>query len=374
MSWPERWLRLRDRCLASERFQNWAGRFALTAGVARGQARKLFDLCAGFVYSQILFASVELGLLEALRAGPLPSAALAEKLGLAPGRAQRLIDAALALELLQLRAGGQVGLGAVGAMLLGNPAVLAMIRHHRLLYADLADPVALLRDAQPATALRDYWAYSQHDASEQLAAAQTDDYSALMAASQPLIATQVLDAYPLRRHRSLLDVGGGLGEFALAAARHAPQLQCRVFDLPAVAARAQQRFEAAGMGDRVQAIGGNFLTEPLPHDADLISLVRVLHDHDDPAVLQLLRAARSALAPGGTLLIAEPMTGGADTRRVGDAYFGFYLLAMGQGHARSPARLAQLLAESGFGAARLCATRIPLQCQVLVAHGSVKYY
>lgn len=365
MSWPEHWLRLRDRWLASERFQSWAGRLVLTSGIARRHARTLFDLCAGFVYSQILLASVELGMLEALRAGPLTPAALCARLGLLPARGQRLIDAALALNLLQRRGCGQVGLGALGAMLLGNPAVLAMVRHHRLLYGDLADPVGLLRTAPAHTALRDYWAYARCDAPAQLDAAQTAGYSALMAASQPLIAAQVLDAYPLRRHRRLLDVGGGLGEFALAAARRAPQLRCRVFDLPAVAARAQARFEAAGMADRLQAIGGDFLADPLPRDADVICLVRVLHDHDDPAVRDLLCAVRTALAPGGTLLIAEPMTDGA-TQRVGDAYFGFYLLAMGQGHARSRSQFATLLAQTGFRAPRLRPTRIPLQCQVLV--------
>ena len=366
MSWLERWLRLRDRCLANEGFQAWASSFALTAGIARRRARTLFDLCAGFVYSQILLASVESGLLEALRDGPLSTAELTQRLDLPPARAQRLVDGALALELLQGRGGGRIGLGAMGATLLGNPAVLAMIRHHRLLYADLADPMALLRDDPPRTALKDYWAYAQHASPSQLDAQRTDDYSALMAASQSLIAAQVLDAYPLHRHHSLLDVGGGLGAFALAAARRTPHLQCRVFDLPAVAARAQAAFQAAGTASRVSAIGGNFLTEPLPSGADVVSLVRVLHDHDDAAVRRLLRAIHAALAPGGTLLIAEPMPDRGDTRRVGGAYFGFYLLAMGQGQARSPARLAALLAETGFQPPRQRSTRIPLQCQVLL--------
>ncbi len=307
-----------------------------------------------------------------MRSAPLTPEELNARLGLQPARAQRLIDAAVALKLLQRRGGGgRVGLGARGAMLLGNPAVLAMIRHHRLFYGDLADPVALLRNELPHTALRDYWAYPRQDFPAQLEEARIDGYSELMAASQPLVAAQVLDAYPLHRHHSLLDVGGGLGEFALAAARRAPQLRCQVFDLPAVAARAQARFEAAGLADRLHAVGGSFLTDPLPRGADVICLVRVLHDHDDSAVRLLLQAVRAALAPGGTLLIAEPMSDCA-TARVGDAYFGFYLLAMGQGHARSVQEFATLLVQSGFQAPRVVPTRIPLQCQVIVAQVNVK--
>jgi demethylspheroidene O-methyltransferase len=53
-----------------------------------------------------------------------------------------------------------------------------------------------------------------------------------------------------------------------------------------------------------------------------------------------LRAiARGCSPPGGTLLIAEPMAGTSPApSRIGDAYFGFYLLAMGSGRPRSPAR------------------------------------
>ena len=50
--------------------------------------------------------------------------------------------------------------------------------------------------------------------------------------------------------------------------------------------RAQSVFRARGLGDRAEAFGGSFLTDPLPRGADIVSLVRVLHDHDDAAVMQ----------------------------------------------------------------------------------------
>jgi demethylspheroidene O-methyltransferase len=140
-----------------------------------------------------------------------------------------------------------------------------------------------------------------------------------------------------------------------------------LFDLPAVAARAQLRIEAAGQASRARAIGGSFLSDPLPAGADLISLVRVVHDHDDPAVLILLRAVHQALTPGGTLLIAEPMANTASAEPMGDAYFGFYLLAMGSGRPRSAAQLEALLRAAGFTQIKPIATRRPLQTGVLLA-------
>ena len=52
--------RWRDQTLADPRFREWATRFPLTRPVARRRTRALFDLCAGFVYAQVLHACIEL--------------------------------------------------------------------------------------------------------------------------------------------------------------------------------------------------------------------------------------------------------------------------------------------------------------------------
>jgi demethylspheroidene O-methyltransferase len=99
-------------------------------------------------------------------------------------------------------------------------------------------------------------------------------------------------------------------------------------------------------------------------------LVRVVHDHDDPAVLALLRAAYRALPSGGVLLLGEPMLGTPGAERVGGAYFEIYLLSMGQGRPRAPQELRQMLQRAGFERSELRPTRLPLQCGLIVAHKS----
>jgi demethylspheroidene O-methyltransferase len=188
-----------------------------------------------------------------------------------------------------------------------------------------------------------------------------------MSASQRLVSGEVLDAYPVERHKCLLDVGGGEGVFLVTAAARAPQLRLMLFDLPAVAERARARFAAEGLADRARAVGGDFFADPLPGGADIISLVRVVHDHDDASALALLRAARRALPDDGTLLLAEPMSGTPGAEPIGDAYFGFYLLAMGSGRPRTPAELEALLRSAGFGRIRRISTRMPLQTCLMVA-------
>lgn len=365
--WLARCLDARDRLLADPRFQRWAAGFPLTRPIARRRAQALFDLCAGFTYSQVLLACVRLGVFERLRDGPQTAAALARRMDLPPEGAERLLRAAASLRLLSRRGGERYGLGPLGAALLGNPAVADMVEHHALLYADLRDPVALLRGGRGGGALARYWPYAGSDRPNALGAEDVSAYTALMAASQPMVAQEVLDAYPLGRHRCLLDVGGGDGAFLAAAGSHAPGLRLVLFDLPAVAERARARFEAAGLGGRAEAVGGDFLRDPLPAGADAVSLVRVLHDHDDAEALVLLRAVRRVLPPGGTLLLAEPMAGTPGAEPVGDAYFGFYLLAMGRGRPRGADEIAGLLRAAGFDRVRLVPTRRPFLTGLLLA-------
>jgi demethylspheroidene O-methyltransferase len=350
-------LALRDRLLARPGFQRWAARFPLTRPVARREARALFDVCAGFVYAQVLTACLELNVFERVAARPVRVAELAAACAVPVPAMTMLVRAAASLRLLSMR-GEAVRLGGLGAALRGNPGVAAMVAHHRVFYADVADPVALLR-GEVATGLRRFWPYKGGDG-------DFAGYSALMAATQPMIAAEVLAAYEVRGHACVLDVGGGDGSFLRAVAKRSPGARLWLFDLPAVAARAEAAFAQAGVsGARIFA--GDVVADKLPLGADLITLVRVLHDHDDAVALQILQAVRAALPSEGVLLVAEPMAGTRGAEPIGDAYFGFYLLAMGSGRARRAAELEALLAAAGFARVRRVPTSQPMLTSVLIA-------
>jgi len=357
---------LRERLLTSAAFRRWASAFPLTRPFARRRARALFDLCAGFVYSQILAACLELRLFERLAAGPAGAGELAPALGLEAAAAERLMRAAAALELLSPASGGRYRLSSLGASLVNAPGIEAMVRHHEVLYRDLQDPVGLLRGTRTA-ALADYWGYGKAADAAAIPPAQSRAYSTLMDISHSMVAEQVLAAYSLGRHRRLLDLGGGEGGFLRAVAEAAPRLELMLMDLPAVAPVAARRLASAGLAGRSRVVAGDFFTDPLPEGADIISLNRVLHDHDDAAVRRLLGRVRAALPPGGTVLVAEPMAATPGAEPVGDAYFGLYLLALGSGRPRRRDELAGLLREAGFARIRPRRTPLPLQASVLTA-------
>lgn len=365
--WRDRFVAWRNNLVSKPGFQRWAAGFFITRPIAHRSADSLFNLVAGFVYSQVLVACVQLKLPDLLASGPQSIDILAKAMNLPLPSAQRLLAAAQSLDIVENAGPNRYALGMQGAALRGNSGLSEMISHHALLYADMADPVALLRQGGGKGQLAAFWPYAAYDNPGAAQPEVVSPYSALMASTQPMVASDILHAYPLHKHRQLMDVGGGEGAFAIAAAQSSLDLGVSIFDLPAVAQRATLRFKDAGLEARSQAFGGDFLHDDLPKGSDIVSLVRILHDHDDQAVMTILRGVHAILPKDGVLLVAEPMSGAPARDPMAEAYFGFYLLAMGRGCARRPAEIAQMVKAAGFQSTRMAPTRTPMLVRVLVA-------
>ena len=337
----------RNSKISNPKFQEWASRFPLTRRVSRRSAEEVYDLVSGFVYSQTLLACVEFDLLNTAQREAINPVSLAHEKGINPDRLTMLCQGAASLELLSRQRDGRYALGRLGAAVIGVPGLELMIRHHRIFYRDLADPGALIR-GEVETELSQYWPYVAGRKTHDLAEDVAKTYSELMATSQQLVAIQTLRAVSLNGVSHLVDIGGGTGAFLRGVAAQYGALKLTLFDLPAVAEEATRHLSIACLLDRIDVLGGSFLDDPLPAGADAVSLIRVLYDHDDETVRSLLKAVYNALPQGGTLLISEPMSGGAKPTKAGDAYFSFYTMAMTTGRPRSAQRHSELLLEAGF--------------------------
>ncbi len=354
-SWsPSGWF---ARLIARPGFQNIASALPFGRGMARRDGAEIFDILQGFVASQVLAALIELNILRTLLDGPQS----AEKLGfdhaVPADRMDQLLRGGLALGLLKRRRDGRYALARKGAAILGVPGLENMIRHNREFYADMADPVALLR-GEGETHLARFWPYV-FGAQGEIAPDVADRYSTLMAESQVLVARDTLSMLPIKGDVTVMDVGGGSGVFLAEVLRRNKQARGILFDLPQVMPQAETRIANLKLSKRVALHGGSFRTDALPRDADVVSLIRVLYDHEDATVEALLRAVFEALPKGGRLIISEPMAGGAKSDRSGDLYFAFYTMAMGTGRARSAQTIARMCQEAGFEGVQIPSARRP---------------
>jgi SAM-dependent methyltransferase len=104
--------------------------------------------------------------------------------------------------------------------------------------------------------------------------------------------------------RRVADIGGGSGTAIASVLAAHSHLEGVLFDLPSVVAEAPDVLERAGVRDRCEIVGGNFLTSPLP-PADAYVLSQILHDWDDHHAAEIVRNCRRTISEGGRLLVLD---------------------------------------------------------------------
>ena len=337
----------RNQLVASQKFQKWAGNTPIIRMIARKDAEKIYDLMAGFVYSQTLLAMVELDLFVYLKDRPLSAAELSEETQIPKRNMTILCQSAVAIKILELVGDEQYALSRLGAAVVGVDGLTDMIRHHRLFYEDLVDPVCLLKN-EADTHMSKYWPYVLNSArSGSVKSEVAGKYSDLMRSSQKLVAEETLRLISFSSTARLLDIGGGTGAFIEEVSKVTKGISFCLFDLPQVVekAKASPFFEN---NNQFETLAGSFVLDKIPVGFDTITLIRVLYDHNDDVVLALLKKVYDALPATGRVIISEPMSGGKKPIRSGDSYFGFYTMAMSTGRPRSPREHQHFLKKVGF--------------------------
>jgi len=129
-------------------------------------------------------------------------------------------------------------------------------------------------------------------------------FDAAMTAIHGTESAAMLDAYDFAGIGRLVDVGGGNGSLLMATLERHPTMRGVLFDLPHVIERAAAALEAAGLGERCDAIGGSFF-EAVPTGADAILLRHIIHYWPDRDAIRILGNCAQALAPDGRVLVVE---------------------------------------------------------------------
>lgn len=117
----------------------------------------------------------------------------------------------------------------------------------------------------------------------------------------PKIATQI----GLRRARTLLDLGGGPGTYAMAFLAKNPALRATVCDRPAALDVAKEIASTHKAGARLSYMPLDLLTEAIPDTFDVIWYSNVLHIYSPQDNQALFLRALAALNPGGRFLIQD---------------------------------------------------------------------
>ena len=290
--------------------------------------------------SHTLMAAVDLAIVPALGDRPDTAAGIASRIQADERGTAALLDALTALNLFT-KEQGRYRVAPLGWQCLhpDSPTCLAdIVRHHRNLAEGWLHLAEVVRSGRPNR-------QRVHTLDEQ----QRRDFLLGMFNLASLTAPQVLQALPLEQYRSLLDLGGGPGAYAIHFCQQHPALQAVVLDLSSTRAIAEAQISRAGLSERIRFRAGDFLTDDLGGPYDLIWASHVLHGESPAQAAALIQRAAAALAPAGTLVIHEFIL---EDDRTGPLYPALFslnmLLGTAEGQSYTRGEISRFLEEAGL--------------------------
>lgn len=107
--------------------------------------------------------------------------------------------------------------------------------------------------------------------------------------------------------KTMMDIGGNTGKWTIASLQYDPNIKVTIFDLPVQGNVAKKNLEELDLAHRVTFHFNNILDEslPFPKGYDVIWMSQFLDCFSDAEIISILKRCKSALNPGGKVIIME---------------------------------------------------------------------
>jgi ubiquinone/menaquinone biosynthesis C-methylase UbiE len=163
-----------------------------------------------------------------------------------------------------------------------------------------------------------------------------------------------LDTDNARTPISVLDLAAGSGVWGIALAQKSPHVSVRAVDWPRVLDVTRRVVQRFGLSDRYTFAAGDLTDADFGAGHQIATLGHILHSEGATRSRALLQKTFRALAPGGTIAIAEFLVNEDRTAPVGSLIFAMNMLVnTTDGNTYSFEEVKSWLEDAGFEQARL---------------------
>ena len=149
--------------------------------------------------------------------------------------------------------------------------------------------------------------------------------------------------------RSVLDIGAGSGVWGIALAQQSPQIKVHAVDWPKVLEVTKKIAQKHGVADRLHTSPGDLLEADFGQGHYLATIGHILHSEGRERSRRLLKRVFDALAPGGTVVIAEFVPNNQRTGPANALMFAVNMLVhTTEGDTFTSKEISEWLRETGF--------------------------
>jgi 2-polyprenyl-3-methyl-5-hydroxy-6-metoxy-1,4-benzoquinol methylase len=310
---------------------------------------RLMQFSFGFAPPLILEAAVRCRIFDVLDAGPKTAAEVAAQTRISKRGARGLLNALVGLEFLT-RQGDRYALapGAETLLVSSKPTFAGgMFRHtSRHLIPHWVHLTESVLTGRPAIAV------NQEGQGGEFFREFVEDLFAINYEAAKILA----DALHLAEAKSgveVLDIAAGSGVWSISLAEKSPQVRVTVVDWPAVIPVCRKVTTRRGVGDRYRYLAGDLLEVDYGSGYHVATLGHILHSEGERRSRELLPKIFAALAPGGTIAIAEMVPNDERTGPAPPLIFALNMLVhTEEGDTFTFAEMTSWLNEAGFVNAR----------------------
>ncbi len=265
----------------------------------------LAQLLVGNQIQQAIYVAAKLGIADLLKSGPMKIEDLAKQSNVDSASLYRLLRALAGFGIFAEDEQRQFGLTPLATLLQAD--IPGSLRPFALWAGDVSYQAFggldySVRTGKPAFEQifgSEFFAYlSSHPE----VGAKFDD---LMAWSTAPLASEILSAWNFKDVETIVDIGGGRGDFLAAILRACPRMQGILVEQRQSALEAASKiFHDAGVADRCRIESANIM-EMIPSGGDCYVMKSVIHGLDDAASIQVLTQCRRALTRSKKLMVIE---------------------------------------------------------------------
>jgi SAM-dependent methyltransferase len=330
-------------------------------GTPKWKPAELLKLSGSYWETCTLHAAVKLDIFTQLADGSCTVTELSDELELDARGLSMLLDALVALQLLEKR-GDKYSIPKSVAPFLdrNSPDYLGhIIMHHHHLLEGWSRLDEAVRSGAPV----------RNRVSHEPTDVERESFLLGMFNLAMLIAPKVASHVDLSGRRRLLDLGGGPGTYAIHFCQKNPGLNATILDLQTTQPFAEATIKRFSMNERVNFVAGDFHDGPLPGGFGVVWLSQVLHGEGPKSCSNVLSNAVGALEPGGVLFVQEFILDEDHTSPLFPALFSLnMLLGTPEGMSYSEPEIVELLRQAGLSRIERLQIDLPNGAGIICGH------